>query len=109
MSDRHTVFGEKNVIRFTVVENIFTLDNDYLRVFSAVKNDFGIHTAHHAVARIVELDNDTWVAAGMKYPGSTGGTDGAWSAGGTTRYFWVTRVAFSDMGYMLIDIVEGIW
>ena len=58
---------------------------------------------------VIPIDNASWVAAGRHYPGDTGGTAGAWSAGGTTRYFWVTRVSFSDDGYMEIEASEGVW
>ena len=44
------------------------------------------------IGHVVELDNDSWVAAGMKYPGTT-----------------VTRLTFSDLGYIQVDLVEGVW
>ena len=68
---------------------------------------------------VIELDDDSWrdptkrhppnVGPPKYYPGSTGGTAGAWSAGGTTRYFWVTRVSFADEGYMEVEAEEGVW
>ena len=72
---------------------------------------FATNWAYHDLqpGHVIEIDNDSWVAAGRLYPGATGGTDGAWSAGGTTRYFWVTRVSLADEGYMEIEASEGVW
>lgn len=57
---------------------------------------------------IIKLHNDSWLAAGYKYPGSTGGQDGYWEYGGETRYFWVERVTWTPDGLMEIEATERV-
>lgn len=57
---------------------------------------------------VIEIDDASWTAAGVHYPGTTGGAAGRWSYGGTTRYFWVERVSWSDDGTMEIEATERV-
>lgn len=57
---------------------------------------------------VIRLHNDSWLAAGYKYPGSTGGQDGYWEYGGETRYFWVERITWTPDGLMEIEATERV-
>jgi hypothetical protein len=61
------------------------------------------------VGHVIEVDDTSWQALGLKYPGTTDGVAGYWSHGAVTRYFWVERVTYNENGTMEIEASEGVW